>query len=69
MTLIFTKCEKRKKKKKGGKRPEENVEDFQNLIHEFQSTPPWIMTSSVTKQGRDDLLLLHCIWLSPEIIG
>ncbi|KAJ6830435.1 GTP-binding protein [Iris pallida] len=68
MTLIFTKCDKRKKRKHGGKRPEENVDDFQNLIREFfQSTPPWIMTSSVTNQGRDEILLhmaqLRNYWL------
>nr|CAD1834086.1 unnamed protein product [Ananas comosus var. bracteatus] len=68
MTLIFTKCDKRKKKKSGGKRPEENVEDFQNLIRDyFQAAPPWIMTSSVTNQGRDEVLLhmsqLRNYWL------
>ncbi|CAN6456431.1 unnamed protein product [Victoria cruziana] len=58
MTLIFTKCDKRKKRKNGGKRPEENVEDFQTLIAEsFQQVPPWIMTSSVTNLGRDEILL------------
>ncbi|GAB4837451.1 hypothetical protein Ancab_002314 [Ancistrocladus abbreviatus] len=30
MTLTFTKCDKRKKKRNGGKRPEENVQDFRN---------------------------------------
>lgn len=68
MTLIFTKCDKRKKKKNGGKRPEENVEDFQELIKGFfQTVPPWIMTSSVTNQGRDEILLhmaqLRNYWL------
>ncbi|TKY74589.1 GTP-binding protein [Spatholobus suberectus] len=68
MTLIFTKCDKRKKKKNGGKRPEENVNDFQNLIRGFfQSVPPWIMTSSVTNEGRDEILLhmaqLRNYWL------
>ncbi|KAK9142553.1 hypothetical protein Syun_011953 [Stephania yunnanensis] len=68
MTLIFTKCDKRKKKKNGGTRPEENVEDFQHLIREhFQAVPPWIMTSSVTNQGRDEILLhmaqLRNYWL------
>ncbi|KAL2346898.1 hypothetical protein Fmac_000898 [Flemingia macrophylla] len=68
MTLIFTKCDKRKKKKNGGKRPEENVNDFQDLIRGFfQSVPPWIMTSSVTHQGRDEILLhmaqLRNYWL------
>lgn len=58
MTLVFTKCDKRKKKRTGGKRPEENVEDFQNLIREFfQAVPPWIMTSSINNLGRDELLL------------
>uniref|UniRef100_A0A5B7BH61 EngB-type G domain-containing protein n=1 Tax=Davidia involucrata TaxID=16924 RepID=A0A5B7BH61_DAVIN len=68
MTLIFTKCDKRKKKKNGGKRPEENVQDFQELIRDFfQTAPPWIMTSSVTNQGRDEILLhmaqLRNYWL------
>lgn len=68
MTLIFTKCDKRKKKKNGGKRPEENVQDFQELISDFfQTVPPWIMTSSVTNQGRDEILLhmaqLRNYWL------
>lgn len=68
MTLIFTKCDKRKRRKNGVKRPAENVEDFQNLIREFfQSAPPWIMTSSVTNMGRDEILLhvaqLRNYWL------
>ncbi|KAL6615999.1 hypothetical protein ACP70R_038269 [Stipagrostis hirtigluma subsp. patula] len=68
MTLVFTKCDKRKKKKNGGRRPEENVETFQNLIREyFEAAPPWIMTSSVTNQGRDEILLhmsqLRNYWL------
>ncbi|KAL2517684.1 P-loop containing nucleoside triphosphate hydrolase superfamily protein [Abeliophyllum distichum] len=68
MTLIFTKCDKRKKRKNGGKRPEENVQDFLELIRDFFKTaPPWIMTSSVTNQGRDEILLhmsqLRNYWL------
>nr|CAB3478207.1 unnamed protein product [Digitaria exilis] len=68
MTLVFTKCDKRKKKKNGGRRPEENVETFQGLIREyFEAAPPWIMTSSVTNQGRDEILLhmsqLRNYWL------
>ncbi|XP_065850952.1 GTP-binding protein At2g22870 [Euphorbia lathyris] len=68
MTLIFTKCDKRKKKKNGGKRPEENVKEFEELISGFFKTvPPWIMTSSVTNQGRDEILLhiaqLRNYWL------
>ncbi|KAI9191531.1 hypothetical protein LWI28_009663 [Acer negundo] len=68
MTLVFTKCDKRKKKKNGGKRPEENMNDFQELIRGFfETAPPWIMTSSVTNQGRDEILLhmaqLRNYWL------
>lgn len=68
MTLIFTKCDKRKKKKNGVKMPEENAEDFLNLISEyFQAPPPWIMASSVTNMGRDEILLhiaqLRNYWL------
>lgn len=68
MTLIFTKCDKRKKKKNGGKRPEDNVNDFQELIRgSFETVPPWIMTSNVTHQGRDEILLhmaqLRNYWL------
>ncbi|KAK6927398.1 GTP binding domain, partial [Dillenia turbinata] len=68
MTLIFTKGDKRKKRKNGGKRREENVEDLEKLISGFfETTPPWIMTSSVTNQGRDEILLhmdqLRNYWL------
>ncbi|KAL3738779.1 hypothetical protein ACJRO7_020193 [Eucalyptus globulus] len=68
MTLVFTKCDKRKKKKNGGKRPEENVQDFQELIRGFfETAPPWIMTSSVSSMGRDEVLLhmaqLRNYWL------
>ncbi|KAK4769548.1 hypothetical protein SAY86_027698 [Trapa natans] len=68
MTLVFTKCDKRKKKKNGGKRPDENVSNFLELIRGFfETAPPWIMTSSVTNQGRDEILLhmaqLRNYWL------
>ncbi|CAN0907075.1 GTP-binding protein At2g22870, partial [Linum grandiflorum] len=68
MTLVFTKCDKRKKKKNGGKHAEENAKDFLELIGGyFETTPPWIMTSSVTNQGRDEILLhmaqLRNYWL------
>ncbi|EPS69928.1 hypothetical protein M569_04833, partial [Genlisea aurea] len=68
-TLVFTKCDKRKKKKSGGKRAEENVEDFQRLMigDVFHTPPPWIMTSSVTNVGREEILLhmsqLRNYWL------
>ncbi|XP_059645276.1 GTP-binding protein At2g22870 [Cornus florida] len=56
MTFVFTKCDKVKAGK--GKRPDENIKNFQELIREnYREHPPWIMTSSVTGLGRDDLLL------------
>ncbi|MBA0770309.1 hypothetical protein Gotri_018964, partial [Gossypium trilobum] len=56
MTFVFTKCDKLKASK--GKRPDENIRDFQELIREnYKQHPAWIMTSSVTGLGRDELLL------------
>ncbi|KAK6117403.1 hypothetical protein DH2020_048859 [Rehmannia glutinosa] len=57
MTFVFTKCDKMKGGK--GRRPDENIRNFQELIGESfrQQHPPWIMTSSVTGLGRDELLL------------
>ncbi|GFP78881.1 GTP-binding protein at2g22870 [Phtheirospermum japonicum] len=56
MTFVFTKCDKMKGGK--GKRPDENIRDFQELIKgKYRQHPPWIMTSSVTGLGRDELLL------------
>lgn len=56
MTFVFTKCDKTKANK--GKRPDDNIKDFQVLIREnYREPPPWIMTSSVTGLGRDELLL------------
>ncbi|XP_043709184.1 GTP-binding protein At2g22870 [Telopea speciosissima] len=56
LTFVFTKCDKMKGGK--GKRPDENIKDFQELIvKNYPEPPPWIMTSSVTGLGRDDLLL------------
>ncbi|PIA29467.1 hypothetical protein AQUCO_06000074v1 [Aquilegia coerulea] len=56
MTFVFTKCDKSKASK--GKRPDENIKDFQELIRKnYREPPPWIMTSSVTGLGRDELLL------------
>ncbi|XP_058082890.1 GTP-binding protein At2g22870 [Magnolia sinica] len=56
MTFVFTKCDKMKGGK--GKRPDENIRNFQELIRKYyQEPPPWIMTSSVTGLGRDELLL------------
>ncbi|XP_020584606.1 GTP-binding protein At2g22870 [Phalaenopsis equestris] len=68
MTLIFTKCDKRKKKKNGGKMAEENAGAFLSLIAEyFEAAPAWIMASSVTNMGRDEILLhiaqLRNYWL------
>ncbi|KAJ0040661.1 hypothetical protein Pint_27861 [Pistacia integerrima] len=56
MTFVFTKCDKMKVAK--GRRPDENIRSFQELIREnYPQHPPWIMTSSVTGLGRDELLL------------
>ncbi|KAL6512883.1 hypothetical protein OROHE_019673 [Orobanche hederae] len=56
MTFVFTKCDKTKGSK--GRRPDENIRNFQEIIREnYRQHPPWIMTSSVTGLGRDELLL------------
>ncbi|KAK4264155.1 hypothetical protein QN277_029479 [Acacia crassicarpa] len=56
VTFVFTKCDKMKMGK--GKRPDENIKEFQELIRKnYRQHPPWIMTSSVTGLGRDELLL------------
>ncbi|XP_052196960.1 GTP-binding protein At2g22870 [Diospyros lotus] len=56
ITFVFTKCDKMKGGK--GKRPDENIRKFQELIREnYRQHPPWIMTSSTTGLGRDELLL------------
>lgn len=58
LTIVFTKCDRKKKKKNGGRRPAENVKDFLKLLKEqFDRLPPWIMTSCVTNQGKDELLM------------
>ncbi|KAM2554352.1 hypothetical protein TB2_018481 [Malus domestica] len=56
MTFVFTKCDKMRAGK--GKRADENLRDFQQFIKDnYHVPPPWIMTSSVTGLGRDELLL------------
>lgn len=56
ITFVFTKCDKMKGGK--GARPEENIRSFHELIRQnYKQHPPWIMTSSVTGLGRDQLLL------------
>ncbi|XP_009771305.1 GTP-binding protein At2g22870-like [Nicotiana tabacum] len=56
ITFVFTKCDKMKGGK--AKRPDENIRDFQELIRQnYQHPPAWIMTSSVSGLGRDELLL------------
>ncbi|KAH8954685.1 hypothetical protein BDL97_08G093000 [Sphagnum fallax] len=57
VTIVFTKCDRKKKKKNGGRNPEENIQDFlEKLKAFFDDTPPWIMTSATTGQGRDELM-------------
>jgi GTP-binding protein len=54
--LVFTKCDKVTGGK--GKRSDDNLKKFQDLISKnYQEMPPWIMTSSVNGLGRDELLL------------
>lgn len=56
MTIVFTKCDKMKGGK--GSLPEENIRSFQELTGKYYQEPaPWIMTSSATGLGRDNLLL------------
>ncbi|XP_055812192.1 GTP-binding protein At2g22870 [Solanum dulcamara] len=56
ITFVFTKCDKMKGGK--AKRPDQNIRDFQELIRQnYNHQPPWIMTSSVSGLGRDELLL------------
>ena len=56
ITIVFTKCDKTKGGK--GARPDENIRNFQERVAEnYRHHPPWIMTSSVTGLGRDELLL------------
>ncbi|KAL9229852.1 hypothetical protein vseg_005274 [Gypsophila vaccaria] len=56
LTFVFTKCDKIKGGK--GARPIDNIKAFQDLMSKnYKQPPPWIMTSSVTGLGRDELLL------------
>ncbi|KAF7134976.1 hypothetical protein RHSIM_Rhsim08G0092300 [Rhododendron simsii] len=56
ITFVFTKCDKMKGGK--GKRPDENIRDFLEAMRQnYPEHPPWIMTSSSTGLGRDELLL------------
>ncbi|XP_024393459.1 GTP-binding protein At2g22870 [Physcomitrium patens] len=69
VTIVFTKCDRKKKKKNGGRKPEENIKDFLDRIKPlYAETPPWIMTSSETNQGKEELLRhiaqLRILWAS-----
>lgn len=56
LTIVFTKCDK--KNKKDGTKVEENLMGFLQLLKKsYDQMPPWIMTSCVTNQGRDELLM------------
>lgn len=71
MTFVFTKCDKIKGGK--GKRSDDNIKHFQDLISKYyKEPPPWIMTSSVTGLGRDGLLLhmsqLRNYWDNDEVV-
>lgn len=58
VTVVFTKCDRRKKAKNGGRPPAENIREFEAALGEsYAELPPRVMTSSVTGMGRDALLL------------
>ncbi|KAI5059226.1 hypothetical protein GOP47_0025545 [Adiantum capillus-veneris] len=56
ITVVFTKCDKTRKKI-DGKKLEDNVREFLRLLRKsYDQMPPWIMTSTVTNHGKDSLL-------------
>ncbi|MCO5566301.1 hypothetical protein L7F22_019977 [Adiantum nelumboides] len=56
ITIVFTKCDK-SKKKIDGRKLEDNVREFLRLVKKsYDQMPSWIMTSSETNQGKDGLL-------------
>eukprot|EP00250_Pteridium_aquilinum_P000343 c10381_g1_i1 orf=560-1522(-) len=56
LTIVFTKCDKTKKKI-DGRKLEDNVREFLRLLKKsYDQMPPWIMTSCVTNNGKDQLL-------------
>lgn len=56
--MVFTKCDRKKKNKNGGRKPEVNIQEFEEKLKEyFDELPPWVMTSSVTGLGKDELLV------------
>lgn len=58
VTIVFTKCDRRKKAKNGGKPPHENAQIFMTELKEYyDELPPYIMTSSETSMGKDELLV------------
>eukprot|EP00850_Spirogloea_muscicola_P003664 SM000015S01164 [mRNA] locus=s15:171909:173216:+ [translate_table: standard] len=57
VTVVFTKCDRRKKSKNGGRPPAENAAAFiEQLAEHYAELPPYIMTSSVSGTGKDELL-------------
>eukprot|EP00270_Netrium_digitus_P010531 TRINITY_DN3273_c0_g1_i1.p1 TRINITY_DN3273_c0_g1~~TRINITY_DN3273_c0_g1_i1.p1 ORF type:complete len:341 (-),score=48.88 TRINITY_DN3273_c0_g1_i1:273-1295(-) len=57
VVIVFTKCDKKKKAKNGGRPPHENATKFlEELSEYYPQVPQWIMTSSVTGQGKEELL-------------
>lgn len=57
VSLVFTKCDKRKKSKSGGKHPLENIADFESQLRgSWDEPPPKILTSAVTGTGRQEVL-------------
>ncbi|GJP47863.1 hypothetical protein CLOM_g7041 [Closterium sp. NIES-68] len=57
LTVVFTKCDRRKKAKKNGRPPAVNAALFRAELAEcYAELPPWVMTSAVTGEGKDALL-------------
>ncbi|EMS46525.1 hypothetical protein TRIUR3_09227 [Triticum urartu] len=69
MTLVFTKCDKRKKKKNGGKRPEENrsadpYEDFRRSMEEMIAE--WPEGDGDGEHSAESLLETYLVLNSPR---
>ncbi|KAI5056669.1 hypothetical protein GOP47_0028487 [Adiantum capillus-veneris] len=55
-TLVFTKCDKRKTRSKNA--AQNNVFAFLECLKvDVEKVPPWVMTSCVSRQGTNELLL------------
>eukprot|EP00898_Chlorokybus_atmophyticus_P002129 jgi/Chlat1/2917/Chrsp2S04668 len=70
VSVVFTKCDKQKKKKKNAGTIESNVQAFEDLLSEtWDELPPFFLTSAKTGQGKQELLnhiaSLRNYWTQP----